>query len=381
MAEDDDTVKTIAIRDECDTESAHSHGDPDTLTSDDRRGSMVSPSKSVDSGIESTTPTTSTSLCGGGGIHKTFPKHHRPSKSLPTATGISFDSIRNSQDDIVEKGDDQSFKTQNKYYDDVDKALDEVRSMISERRQKEPLIRRPQAPREPPDPAHLVSQRLAETLQEKSGYLRALWGVERLTVAIWLRIGTWWLLKSRNTAFLLDDTQPNASTASSYNSNISIQQSHLDLLKASWILYNVILEDEGYAASLIGENQKLFDDLESSVKDDFTADVSTTLHQLFDGSTGRQNFSVWEKLQPMEDLSQVEEAPEQDRSPKDPSRWFTIEEDHAGDEDERVLFRTFVNAEVGLRRFRTKTHGAPYMLVVWAKSGESEPKMTLCNQR
>lgn len=57
-----------------------------------------------------------------------------------------------------------------------------------------------------------------------------------------------------------------------------------------------------------------------------------------------------------------------------------MEQEDAGDEEERVLFRTFVNAGIGAKKFRMRTKGAPYMLLLSTRYGESEPKVTICNQ-
>lgn len=64
----------------------------------------------------------------------------------------------------------------------------------------------------------------------------------------------------------------------------------------------------------------------------------------------------------------------------DPGRWITCDPRNAGVEDEHVLFRCFVNAGVGVRRMRVDTTCAPYLIVLWTKDGESEIKITLCNQ-
>lgn len=57
-----------------------------------------------------------------------------------------------------------------------------------------------------------------------------------------------------------------------------------------------------------------------------------------------------------------------------------MEQDDAGDEGEDVLYRTFVDAAIGGKRRRVKTKGAPYILMLSTKEGESEPKVTICNQ-
>ena len=90
----------------------------------------------------------------------------------------------------------------------------------------------------------------------------------------------------------------------------------------------------------------------------------------------KQNCDIWEHLQPEEEkfddgdfLSGMENG-----------RWITLEQEDAGDESEKVLLRTFVNAAIGSRRVRSKSKGAPYMLILSTKEGESEPRVTLCNQ-
>lgn len=64
----------------------------------------------------------------------------------------------------------------------------------------------------------------------------------------------------------------------------------------------------------------------------------------------------------------------------DPGRWITCDEKNAGFDDENVLFRCFVNAGVGVRRMRVDSACAPYLIVLWTKDGESEIKITFCNQ-
>ena len=89
-----------------------------------------------------------------------------------------------------------------------------------------------------------------------------------------------------------------------------------------------------------------------------------------------QNYNIWEFLQPKE-----ETYDDDDLLPGlENGRWITVEQDDAGEEDETVIFRTFVNAALGGKRSRVRSRGAPYMLILSTKEGESEPKVTLCNQ-
>lgn len=64
----------------------------------------------------------------------------------------------------------------------------------------------------------------------------------------------------------------------------------------------------------------------------------------------------------------------------DDGRWITVEKDDAGEEEEKVLFRAFVNAAIGSKRHRIKSKGAPYMLLLYTKKGESEIQVTISSQ-
>lgn len=61
-------------------------------------------------------------------------------------------------------------------------------------------------------------------------------------------------------------------------------------------------------------------------------------------------------------------------------RWIAVEQSDAGGEDETVIFRTFVNAAIGAKKSRMRSKGARYMLLLSTKDGESEPRVTICNQ-
>lgn len=62
----------------------------------------------------------------------------------------------------------------------------------------------------------------------------------------------------------------------------------------------------------------------------------------------------------------------------DDGRWITVEQNDAGEEEEKVLFRTFVNAWIGTqRKDRIKS---TYMLLLYTKKSESELQVTISNQ-
>lgn len=90
----------------------------------------------------------------------------------------------------------------------------------------------------------------------------------------------------------------------------------------------------------------------------------------------KQNCDIWEHLQPEEEKFDDDDF----LLGLENGRWITLEQEDAGDESEMVLFRTFVNAAIGSRKVRFKSKGAPYMLILSTKDGESEPRVTLCNQ-
>lgn len=94
----------------------------------------------------------------------------------------------------------------------------------------------------------------------------------------------------------------------------------------------------------------------------------------------KHDLVLWEHLQPMEE--RLNNPAELHEDPAlDPGRWITCDPKNAGFEDERVLFRCFANsAGVGLRQLRVETESAPYLVVIWTKGGESEMKITFCNQ-
>lgn len=89
-----------------------------------------------------------------------------------------------------------------------------------------------------------------------------------------------------------------------------------------------------------------------------------------------QNYNIWEQLQPEEETYDERDF----LLGVDNSRWITVEQEDAGEEHETILFRTFVNASIGGKKLRMKSRGAPYMLILSTKEGESEPKVTICNQ-
>lgn len=161
-------------------------------------------------------------------------------------------------------------------------------------------------------------------------------------------------------------------------------------------MYEMILANDGMRASLTDENRALFWTLEnvstsSSSVEECLTDIQAVVADFerfqspSETSALLQDFAkhdliLWEHLQPMEERlnnpAEIHEDPA-----LDPGRWITCDPKNAGFEDERVLFRCFTNsAGVGLRQLRVETESAPYLVVIWTKDGESEMKITFCNQ-
>ncbi|CUS11762.1 unnamed protein product [Tuber aestivum] len=205
---------------------------------------------------------------------------------------------------------------------------------------------------DPPSLGNLVSDAAHKRFLTNAG--RAT-GDRRIPVEDLLRTGTWWVLKSRNTARLQDNSIPNASTASSIDPNSGLYQAYFDLMKASWLLYNYLLSDPDNTVNMSDEDIKSFTTLQDAVDEDFENFRRIGLSS-DDIEDMKLNDKIWEAKQPREVASD-----ERERNPLlDPG--------------------SFVNAELGNKRVRMKTRDARYMLILWTKDGQSELKITLCNQ-
>ena len=167
-------------------------------------------------------------------------------------------------------------------------------------------------------------------------------------------------------------------------------ETYVNLLKTSWILYDVVLEDEKLREFLTDDNRILFHSLQD-VRGPMSSSMNFTLMLIPSKAFCRdisefsslsapherllrcRNANLWEILQPEEEGFAY-------KSRSDNARWVTVREERAGARDEKVLLRSFVDAEIGSDSSRVDCEGTPYMLLLWHKRGESEPKVTLCNQ-
>ncbi|KAE8375368.1 hypothetical protein BDV26DRAFT_17749 [Aspergillus bertholletiae] len=201
--------------------------------------------------------------------------------------------------------------------------------------------------------------------------------IKRLNTSDWLRVAVWWLLKARATLASSDRPSlvgPRGSVSPPIGSWVPGNQAYIDLLKASYILYDIVLADTSSHAILTHENRKLISDLSEGIKDEFVHFVTLDIPEY--SIIQSLNLDMWEPLQPEE---ASEKGSDSVIGPNN-VRWATVDLEDAGDEEEKVFYRAFVNAGIGSKRLRMRTKGAPYMLILSAREGESEPKITICNQ-
>lgn len=143
---------------------------------------------------------------------------------------------------------------------DMNEIISEAKEKISKYVHKEQSNKRLKV--RPQDPLHTPDESLKEHFQslanEEMEY-------RRINIREWLRLGTWWLLKARfHTQSWGDAQSPNAHRESfsiSTKSMLPANQAYLDLLKASWILYQIVLNGDHMASLQANENRKLLHNL------------------------------------------------------------------------------------------------------------------------
>lgn len=203
---------------------------------------------------------------------------------------------------------------------------------------------------------------------------------------LWLRRASWWLTKSRTIVHVLgyettQGTQWNIPQDKlRWNVTVSVEQAYVDLLKSSWILEEVVLANaskEDYSHIL---TRRMIKELIRSLNKDLQESRrSKSKTPEFDGRILSCDTDLLESFQQV--IETVEEFPNAMDDLSSPGRWFEIDQGNAGEKDEKLIFRTFVNAQLGSKDARSKSCNAPYMLVLWTGARESELFISLCNQR
>ena len=203
----------------------------------------------------------------------------------------------------------------------------------------------------------------------------------------WLRLATWWIIKSRIVRRLLlqSGSQPRKTDTSLYRGgwerSISEQQAYADLRKASWI-FEEILGSAGNEESFSYVSvRQVIKDLTMNLDKDFRKirDIESAQPSVGHDMLLKQDLSLLESFQ--QEVEAKEGVPFAMDDPSSPHRWFNTDQDNAGTSQERVMFRTYVNAQLGDRELRSKSSNAPYMLLTWTAAHESDIMISLCNHR
>jgi hypothetical protein len=131
--------------------------------------------------------------------------------------------------------------------------------------------------------------------------------------------------------------------------------------------------DEQYEYPLIfRENWELFNHLSDGLAHEFRVFRQDGPFSTEDLMSDADALNIFEPMSTAElrDTTGVEDL----------GRWVTVHKGDAGNKDEQVLFRTFVDAAIGRGGRTVYDKGAPYLLLVSSRDGESEPQITICNQ-
>lgn len=208
-----------------------------------------------------------------------------------------------------------------------------------------------------------------------------------IPVERWLRLAIWWLVKSRTISHILDNSEVKrrgtdvSQHQNQWHSTVSAEQAYMDLLKSSWILEEIVLDGAA-------DENLSYVSVRNMVKD-----LSTSLHKdLLERRNVHRNFESFEGniplsfdlhlLEAFEQTIEAEESiPAAIDDPESALRWFEIDQDNAGLPHEKVLFRTFVNAQLGCKPGRSKSPSAPYMLLLWTAADVCDLFVSLCNHR
>lgn len=168
---------------------------------------------------------------------------------------------------------------------------------------------------------------------------------------------------------------------SHWEDTTSENQAYADLLKSSWIVEELIRKRKVAGDLSKHQDRKLVIDLLKALK----TDLHRRQYDKYSRVVPETTVLLKQDLSLLESFEQTVEAKEDVPKAMDDlttcQRWITIDKDHGGFADERIMFRCWVNAQIGQRLERSKSSNAPYIVLLWTKAGESEIFVSLCNQR
>ena len=202
----------------------------------------------------------------------------------------------------------------------------------------------------------------------------------------WLRLAVWWLVKSRTISKLLAQTSSlrrrteEPTHQNFWDNTISAEQAYADLLKSSWILEEIVLAGTIDGDLTYTHIRRIIKDLANSLDRDLLERRGENSDlPAFDSSiVFKHNLLLLEDFE--QAIEAKENVPKAMDDPASSHRWLEVDQDNAGYKYEKVMFRTFVNAQLGSKEGeRSKSSNAPYMLLLWTKAGESDLLISLCN--
>lgn len=167
---------------------------------------------------------------------------------------IQIDENPSSQSKVVRPGEGLKRESDIYFKSVLDSAMGELASIRQKERQSRPL-RLPDR-QKVPMPDEELKKQFEQSAQTEMEY-------RKLNTKDWLRIGTWWLLKSQFHAHLQSSCEGSSPRESmtTVRSTVAHAQAYIDLVKASWVLFDVILKSEYEIPMQADENRKLFREL------------------------------------------------------------------------------------------------------------------------
>ncbi|KAL9082843.1 MAG: hypothetical protein Q9159_006133 [Coniocarpon cinnabarinum] len=193
----------------------------------------------------------------------------------------------------------------------------------------------------------------------------------------WLERATWWLIKARQIASALRSGDVPPTRTADWLQRSPFHQAALDVYKACYICKHVLFANSNEPKPVVQKTWKIARELSRAVADELhhrhvvdALNPDTDLHAL--------NIQFSEETH--QAIEHPQTVPDALDSLEGASRWLTVDVDSAGGENEKVILRTFVNAEIGSPDMRGKSRSAPYLLIMWSQHARSEILVSLLNQ-
>ena len=198
------------------------------------------------------------------------------------------------------------------------------------------------------------------------------------TLDVWLQTAIWWLVKARIIfgAMHSDNDIPER-RRTEWPARVSQEQALVDFFKACYICNVIVFGPEHANKEVPSITWKLAKELASAIHDELHPGGLVNKLKT-EVKTDKYHLGFVEKIH--QHIEKEQQVPAALDSLEPASRWLTIHVDDAGGANEKVFLRTFVNAQIGDPKRRSKSTSAPYLLLLWAQLGRSEISISLANQ-